>query len=137
MLWQNILCFTVQCMTIFDFNILIFLMINYTLIVIPLKILLIHVIIMLQNVYVSTKINDLCRDNSFRDYKKLYEIVVHAIAFKLYYSFVCHLISELNCHKYPVHMYLCIDRWAIILRCRPVTVNPRTSLSGKVGGYVS
>lgn len=70
-------------MTIFDFNILIFLMINYTLIVIPLKILLIHVIIMLQNVYVSTKINDLCRDNSFRDYKKLYEIVVHSIAFKL------------------------------------------------------
>lgn len=70
-------------MTIFDFNILIFLMINYTLIVIPLKILLIHVIIMLQNVYVSTKINDLCRDNSSRDYKKLYEIVVHAIAFKL------------------------------------------------------
>lgn len=38
---------------------------------------------MLQNVYVSTKINDLCRDNSSRDYKKLYEIVVHAIAFKL------------------------------------------------------
>lgn len=70
-------------MTIFDFNNLIFLMINYTLIVIPLKILLIHVIIMLQNVYVSTKINDLCRDNSFRDYKKLYEIVVHSIAFKL------------------------------------------------------
>lgn len=70
-------------MTIFDFNILIFLMINYTLIMIPLKILLIHVIIMLQNVYVSTKINDLCRDNSFRDYKKLYEIVVHSIAFKL------------------------------------------------------
>lgn len=70
-------------MTIFDFNILIFLMINYTLIVIPLKILLIHVIIMLQNVYVSTKINDLCRDNSFRDFKKLYEIVVHSIAFKL------------------------------------------------------
>lgn len=70
-------------MTIFNFNNLIFLMINYTLIVIPLKILLIHVIIMLQNVYVSTKINDLCRDNSFRDYKKLYEIVVHAIAFKL------------------------------------------------------
>lgn len=70
-------------MTIFDFNILIFLMINYTLIVIPLKILLIHVIIMLQNVYVPTKINDLCRDNSFRDYKKLYEIVVHSIAFKL------------------------------------------------------
>lgn len=38
---------------------------------------------MLQNVYVSTKTNDLCRDNSFRDYKKLYEIVVHSIAFKL------------------------------------------------------
>lgn len=65
-------------------------MIYYTILLIPLNKLLIHVIIIIQNVYVSTCINTLCRENNSRDYEELYKIVLHGI----YVIFFCLTLDD-------------------------------------------